>query len=79
MYSDFPGVPGTPLEESASQCKDEGSSPGWGAKTHTPQLERARATKYPHSSMEGPARCSRDLTQRRHTHFRWDNAQDRAA
>lgn len=26
---------GTPLEESASQHRDEGSSPGWGAKTHT--------------------------------------------
>lgn len=72
---------GTPLEESASQLRDEGSSPGWGAKTHTPQLERARATKRPHSSTEGPAHGSRDLTQTKntHTHTRWDNAQGRAA
>ena len=59
---------GTPLEESASQLRDEGSSPGWGAKTHTPQLERARATKRPHSSTEGPAHGSRDLTQTKNTH-----------
>ena len=78
MCSGLPGGPGAPLEESAPSAGMKGRALA-GELTHTPQLERARATKCPHSIMEGPARCSRNLTQRRHTHFRWDNAQDRAA